>query len=596
MDRVIEETASRGKAERDKADFESELDDLSANLFNEANRMVAVERRAKLTAEEKSASLEERLRDTETIISQQAKQMGALGSKLEAAEAQLADAKARQGDQEPKSAALAVGEAPQASSVDGGHGRDDAANGLSMPPSPIAALSKRRPSSNEPFSISHPLPHLQLDLLPFHEYHLFLRQVSRRTLSTSTRAVSPGGPSTTSSPSTPGPLGPEPSPLIHHMSHPFIKRCTEEDSDPVLRLDYAPGLNWLSRRQVASAIAEGQLIIEPLFGHLPSAHCALCGNGLEGQPHSISGSTMNMNGAEGSGAAGAAATISAAARPTASAMRKLIDKSWGFRSVGATHSREASMSPPQSPHQQSPTSAPAPSSSATSGVYIFRTDVPGSNNSARYPLCTKYCLPRMRAACEFWGLLRSITVKGQARAAEQHTISAMPKPTVGEQQQPSVPTGPASSQPTTPGTGPAPESVPLPAGSDETPKKEAPPPSATESPAATPSPGAKPPLPKRSEARLAAANKIKSSSTDSFTSTSAVTPQNSSPGTSNQNLAVYPDAPSTPAQSEPSQKQQQSGAKEDSPGNWEEETWRELTKLKEKLFWIRVGADLPMTE
>lgn len=88
MDRVVEETASRGKAEQDKKAFENELEDLSANLFNEANRMVAVERKTKLDAEAKTAQLEERLQDTEDLIRQQAKQMGLLGSKLEATEAE----------------------------------------------------------------------------------------------------------------------------------------------------------------------------------------------------------------------------------------------------------------------------------------------------------------------------------------------------------------------------------------------------------------------------------------------------------------------------------------------------------------------------
>lgn len=88
MDRVTEEAASRGKAERERANFESELEDLSASLFNEANRMVAVERKAKLIAEGKLAQFEEHLQDTETIIRQQAKQMRDLGGKLESAEAE----------------------------------------------------------------------------------------------------------------------------------------------------------------------------------------------------------------------------------------------------------------------------------------------------------------------------------------------------------------------------------------------------------------------------------------------------------------------------------------------------------------------------
>ena len=53
MDRVIEETASRGKAESDKASIEGELEQLSSQLFLEANSMVAIERKERLKAERK---------------------------------------------------------------------------------------------------------------------------------------------------------------------------------------------------------------------------------------------------------------------------------------------------------------------------------------------------------------------------------------------------------------------------------------------------------------------------------------------------------------------------------------------------------------
>ena len=44
MERVVDETAQRGKAENDRTRIEAELEELSASLFNEANKMVAVER------------------------------------------------------------------------------------------------------------------------------------------------------------------------------------------------------------------------------------------------------------------------------------------------------------------------------------------------------------------------------------------------------------------------------------------------------------------------------------------------------------------------------------------------------------------------
>ncbi|KAF5348442.1 hypothetical protein D9757_012786 [Collybiopsis confluens] len=45
---------------------------------------------------------------------------------------------------------------------------------------------------------------------------------------------------------------------------PFLARLMSEDSDPTLRLDLAPSLNWLSRRSVLAAIHTGNLTIEPI--------------------------------------------------------------------------------------------------------------------------------------------------------------------------------------------------------------------------------------------------------------------------------------------------------------------------------------------
>lgn len=83
MDRVIEETAQRGKAESDKSKIEAELDELSSSLFSEANKMVAVERLSRARAEEKSRNMEERLKDTEGIMLEQQKVLADLQRQVE---------------------------------------------------------------------------------------------------------------------------------------------------------------------------------------------------------------------------------------------------------------------------------------------------------------------------------------------------------------------------------------------------------------------------------------------------------------------------------------------------------------------------------
>lgn len=59
----------------------------------------------------------------------------------------------------------------------------------------------------------------------------------------------------------------------------FYKRAQAEDIEPTLRLDAAPGLSWLARRNVLTAVCEGSLVVEPM----PSSTkvytfaCSLCG-------------------------------------------------------------------------------------------------------------------------------------------------------------------------------------------------------------------------------------------------------------------------------------------------------------------------------
>ena len=67
---------------------------------------------------------------------------------------------------------------------------------------------------------------------------------------------------------------------------PFYKRVLTEDIEPTLRLDLAPGLSWLARRSVISAMSEGRLIVEPMpnlsasSGYPP---CSLCGEQGRGE-------------------------------------------------------------------------------------------------------------------------------------------------------------------------------------------------------------------------------------------------------------------------------------------------------------------------
>ncbi|EEB07281.1 guanyl-nucleotide exchange factor Sec2 [Schizosaccharomyces japonicus yFS275] len=69
----------------------------------------------------------------------------------------------------------------------------------------------------------------------------------------------------------------------------FFKRCLVEDIEPTLRLDAAPGLSWLARRSIMSAIIEASLIVNPLSPSHSQAHlpCTLCGDDRSVPPRSF---------------------------------------------------------------------------------------------------------------------------------------------------------------------------------------------------------------------------------------------------------------------------------------------------------------------
>lgn len=83
MERVTEETAQRGMAENAKQEIERDLDDLSANLFNQANTMVAEARYARAMSERKAEDAERALHSAEEVVSMMQSQMQSLTTEKE---------------------------------------------------------------------------------------------------------------------------------------------------------------------------------------------------------------------------------------------------------------------------------------------------------------------------------------------------------------------------------------------------------------------------------------------------------------------------------------------------------------------------------
>ncbi|CAD6885423.1 unnamed protein product [Tilletia laevis] len=323
MERVIEETAQRGKAESDKEKIEHELDELSASLFNEANKMVAVERLARARAEEKSNHLERSLKDTEALMLEQRKILSSLQSQADERRAAdgSGDADTARG-QNSASASAAASPSPTlrelapsraltraltSANVFGG-------NSSSFGPYPTLLLLTNTVPYHEFLAFVTFLRKQRQSLAPFYNYPLYPKGTSGAGVDASADSSSSSNAVMAPNPLMSGGLGlssglagalgshgssanlaagysREPtSPfaaagLSRHRDYPslpsncesmvsvpnqisniaFLKRAQEEDSEPALRLDLAPALSWLSRRSVQSSILDGSLVIEPVF-------------------------------------------------------------------------------------------------------------------------------------------------------------------------------------------------------------------------------------------------------------------------------------------------------------------------------------------
>ncbi|KAH8103086.1 proline-rich protein [Cristinia sonorae] len=91
MEKATEEAARRGQAETARAAIEQDLDDLSAGLFDQANRMVAEARLARAMSERKVEETEQALKGVEEVVGALQSQMQALQTEKELSEQKLAE-------------------------------------------------------------------------------------------------------------------------------------------------------------------------------------------------------------------------------------------------------------------------------------------------------------------------------------------------------------------------------------------------------------------------------------------------------------------------------------------------------------------------
>lgn len=515
MDRVIEETAQRGKAESDKSKIEAELDELSSSLFSEANKMVAVERLSRARAEEKSRNMEERLKDTEGIMLEQQKVLADLQRQVE--KLQSASASRKNGDDGVSIASMDSEGLSfhrlNTSSLARSISQRTATRERRHVPNVDLAAEARLIINIVPYQefrsfIAH-LRKLRKQLAPFYSYPLYNHGARESFNSTPTpRNASPApqqsasaagasstpvsastaysqnlsGATTSSSPFAMAGLSRHrdyptlPSnvenlvSLPSQLSLPFIKRSQEEDVEPCLRLDFAPGLNWLSRRQANTAILEGNLVIEPIFSgsktidedqirrenaHLPPAACAMCGITVVNVPLTGGVAATAMSAEQGGKTSLVPSSITTAtsswASSAASSLGSITGSSSGSNSgtitpkpsrggLFSSFRRTSSNTKPAEVDGASNASAVgAVDADAQVGVPvegIVLSDLPvpthifrlSESSPTRYLLCPHHCLLRLRAVCQYWGFVRnlerSVVLEGKFMQEEQNANAA----------------------------------------------------------------------------------------------------------------------------------------------------------------------------
>ncbi|ODA78257.1 hypothetical protein RJ55_05638 [Drechmeria coniospora] len=312
--KLADEVARRLDTEREKRVIEQEVENLTTALFEEANKMVIgakEEAQAQMDAlQRKNDQLRAQLADSESLLQSQQEQLSELKNVMEGMASERDD---RTNCTAPSSPGIARFEILD----------DDGAPGA--PPSPDAS------SPCPPTSLHHLiLPVLRVDLASFEDFaslaHLSHQPRSNRASSGSLgglAALSLGlGGSTSSallnnassvslnaSASAHGSHSPTPNtpassasagsaavagtPMPNLKDTRFYKRVLAEDIEPTLRLDTAPGLSWLARRSVLTAMTDGSLIVEPVPQsttymaivrpqHYP---CSLCGEARKTTEH-----------------------------------------------------------------------------------------------------------------------------------------------------------------------------------------------------------------------------------------------------------------------------------------------------------------------
>lgn len=301
---LAEERKQKALVQQEKRGIESELETLTASLFDEANKMVASANRDREATEKKNHQLRDQIKDGEAVIASQTEQLTELKTLMQ----QIGPSYDYRKELESPRVSLAPS-SPGAAREEGNIARLLEAMNLS----PLSPEGEILPSPST--MLTHLIKPMCRTDIPAYEDFKNLVQTSHFRSHNPSHAPSRAGsgsygglnvmglgsltnnsntnvsqipqPATSklaNSPSIPGSFSPNPDTKgpVPLKDTRFYKRILVEDIEPTLRLDLSPTLSWLNRRSILSALGDSTLIVEPipdsslkLYGKYTP--CALCG-------------------------------------------------------------------------------------------------------------------------------------------------------------------------------------------------------------------------------------------------------------------------------------------------------------------------------
>ncbi|KAL1797049.1 hypothetical protein ACET3X_005589 [Alternaria dauci] len=292
-----EERKRRALAEAAKRKTDSEVEALTAALFEEANVMVAAARKETEASEKRGEQLKQQLGDAEVLQHSLQDQLQDLKGVVE---------KMSSHGDDNESHILTTNTAPSTPGITPADKMSKLFEAMNLTPS---TPGTDEISPDHPLHFSHLIhPVLRSDLTAFKEFQDMLK-ISARSAPAS-RASSGNysslnvlglgsltNSSTTSLPSkSPSSVTNSPRESVATAGMPnlkdekFYKRALVEDIEPTLRLDIAPGLSWMARRTVLNSITSGSLVVEPnptpsSKFRVPVFPCSLCGEARKGDEY-----------------------------------------------------------------------------------------------------------------------------------------------------------------------------------------------------------------------------------------------------------------------------------------------------------------------